>query len=87
MPAACTIADKIISKLRTRHPFSRNRFPPPRIIRYVTMLMPSNTTVKDIKNPTDRHIEQKYRSSPWQSSLCGKLSQVSVSEEQRWCRP
>jgi hypothetical protein len=32
MPAACTMADKIIKRLRTRQPFSRSRFPPPRII-------------------------------------------------------
>jgi hypothetical protein len=51
------------------------------------MLIPSSTTAKDIRNPTDRHIEQKYRSSPWQSSRWGKLSQVSVREEHRRWRP
>lgn len=83
MPAACTMADRPTVKLRTLHPFSRRRFPPLKMTRYVTMLMPCRTTAKDIKNPTERHMEQKYRSSPWQSSRCGKLSQVLVREEQR----
>lgn len=85
--AACTTTDVRTSKLRTPHPFSRSRFPPERITRYATMLIPSSTTAKDIRNPTDRHIEQKYRSSPWQSSRWGKLSQVSVREEHRRWRP
>lgn len=68
MLAACRNADITISRLSNLHPFSRSRFPPMRITMYVTMLMPCSTTANDIRNPTERHIEQKYRSSPWQSS-------------------
>lgn len=87
IPAACTMAESPTIKLRTVHPFSRKRLPPERMTKYVTTLMPCKTIAKDMRNPTDRHMEQKYRSSPWQSSRCGKLSQVSVMEEQRRWRP
>lgn len=39
-----------------------------------------------IRKPTERHMEQKYR-SPWQSWARGKYSQVLVREEQRRWRP
>lgn len=85
--AACTTAERIISRLRILHPFSRIGLPPVKMTRYVTRLIPCRTTAKDIRNPTERHIEQKYRSSPRQSSCWGKCSQVSVREEQRRWRP
>ena len=44
MPAACTTAERRISKLRMLHPFSRALFPPDRITRYATTLMPCSTT-------------------------------------------
>jgi hypothetical protein len=40
--------------------------------RYVTSVTSSSTAANDIINPTLRHIEQKYLSSPEQSSYCGK---------------
>ncbi|KAL8690048.1 MAG: hypothetical protein Q9218_004417 [Villophora microphyllina] len=49
-------------------------------------VMPSITTPNDMRKPTERHMEQKYR-SPWQSLACGKYSQVWVREEQRRWRP
>ena len=64
MLAACRNADITISRLSSLHPFSRSRFPPMRITMYVTMLIPCSTTANDIRNPTERHMEQKYRSSP-----------------------
>lgn len=85
--AACAAADKTIIMLNTPHPDSRSCFPPERITRYATMPMDSRTTASDIKKPTLRHMEQKYRSSPWQSSYCGKGSQVPVNDEQRRWRP
>lgn len=54
---------------------------------YATKVMPSSTTAKDIRKPTLRHMEQKYRSGPWQSSYWGKYSHDLVIEEQRLWRP
>lgn len=59
MLAACTAADRIINKLTIFHPDSRRRFPPDKTIKYATTVIPSNTMANDIRNPTERHMEQK----------------------------
>lgn len=60
----CTILPRTTNKLRTFHPYSRNRFVPVMMIRYDNTDMASSMTAKDIRKPTERHIEQKYRSEP-----------------------
>lgn len=85
--AACTVADMITIQLSVRHPPSRSCLFPQMMITYDTTLIACSTTANDIRNPTDRHIEQKYRSRPWQSCGCGKSSHVFVIDEQRRWRP
>jgi hypothetical protein len=93
MAHACTSAAIRANKAMTPHPCSRLCFPPRIKITNAAIVIPSITTAKDIKNPTDRHILQKYLSSPPQSSGVGKDEQCSfVAEresvfEHRLCRP
>jgi hypothetical protein len=51
--------------------------------------MHANSTIKlkFTANPVLLHMLQKYLSSPWQSSYCGKGSHLPVIEEQRLCKP
>lgn len=64
MLATCTATDVIIITLSTVHPVSLSFFPPERMMIYATIPSDIRTTAKVIRNPTLRHIEQKYRSSP-----------------------
>lgn len=52
-----------------------------------TSVASSNTAAAVIMNPTLRHMEQKWRSVPWQSSYCGKGRQLLSTDEQLSCRP
>ena len=61
--------------------------PPNSTTAKATKVANSSTTEKFIRKPTLLHMEQKYRSSPWQSSGTGKGVQPEVREEQRRCRP
>lgn len=61
---ACTTAERIIIKLNVLHPPSLNLLLPVIMIKYDTTDIPCRTTANDIRNPTDRHIEQKYLSRP-----------------------
>lgn len=82
IPAHCIRAESTRRPLMTFQPCSLFCFPPASTTMNAMRVMPSITTANDMRKPTERHMEQKYR-SPWQSLLCGKNSQVWVSEEQR----
>jgi hypothetical protein len=58
--------------VKTFHPLSLFCLPPIRTTAKATSVANSNTAAKLIMNPTLLHMEQKYRSSAWQSSYCGK---------------
>jgi hypothetical protein len=69
------------------HPESLLLLPPNNTTAKATKVANSKTTEKFIKKPTLLHMEQKYLSSPWQSSETGKGVQPAVREEQRRWRP
>ncbi len=58
------------------------------MIRKVTSVASYNTIERDIRKPVLLHMEQKYLSSPEQSSLDGKVRhRGSDSDEQLLWRP
>lgn len=89
MPIAATWQTTTTAK-RPAHIFqppSLLLLPPSSTTAKATKVANSKTTEKFIKKPTLLHMEQKYLSSPWQSSGTGKGVQPDVSEEQRRCSP
>lgn len=83
---SCTAPTTSNIVLNIFQPLARFCTPPAKITRYAMSDMPSMTTAKDIKKPTERHMEQKYRSFS-QSSRRGKCSHLPVREEQNRCSP
>ena len=59
IPAHSTDPHRKCSPANIFHPDSLFCLPPIRMTRYVISVMPSRTTVKDMRKPTDRHMEQK----------------------------
>lgn len=59
MPAHCIKPANSRRPLTTVQPCSLFCFPPTRTTMKAMRVMPSMTTAKDIKKPTDRHMEQK----------------------------
>lgn len=72
--------------VNTFHPLSRFCLPPAMMTMYAIVVIPSITTAKLIRKPTERHMLQKYRSCA-QSTGCGKGEHVWVREEHRRWRP
>lgn len=69
-------------------PVSRLYFPPPMTSANAIKLARHRMMVNEAMKPTVRHMEQKYRSPYWQSSLDGKSRQCGSSRlEQLLCRP
>jgi hypothetical protein len=87
--AHCTTPTNTNIKLNTFHPVSLFCFPPPITTIYATMVANSRIAAKDMRNPMERHMEQKYRSFAIQSSFVGKWMQevVEPEEEQLRWRP
>lgn len=67
IPKAWTNADNATRMVSTPQPCSLFCLPPISSTANATIVMPSRTTAKDIRKPTDLHILQKYLSSPLQS--------------------
>lgn len=69
-------------------PVSRLYFPPPMTSAKATKLARHKIISNEAMKPTVRHMEQKYRSPYWHSSLEGKSRQCGSSRlEQLLCRP
>lgn len=59
MPVHWIKPTRIKKPVRIFHPDSRFCFPPAIMTTKAIRVMPSMTTAKDIRKPTERHMEQK----------------------------
>lgn len=75
---ACTTAAINASTVNAPQPLSRLCFPPASSMIKAAIVMPSMTTAKLMRNPTLRHMLQKYRSSPRHSLYRGNSTHSNL---------